>query len=91
MTTIPTDRIARRRSIVFIGLLSACLVLMAFSSNPLIREVQNGIGFAVTVASLQLLPLLARHLGWRWVFTVLAIGPALGAVAMARLRRVRPD
>lgn len=46
MTTIPTDRIARRRSIVFIGLLSACLVLMAFSSNPLIREVQNGIGFA---------------------------------------------
>jgi MFS family permease len=53
--------------------------------------VQNGIGFAVTVASLQLLPLLATRLGWRWVFTVLAIGPALGAVAMARLRRVRPD
>jgi rod shape-determining protein MreC len=46
MTTISTDRTARRRSIVFIGLLSACLVLMAFSSNPLIREVQNGIGFA---------------------------------------------
>ena len=46
MTTISTDRIARRRSIVFIGLLSACLVLMAFSSNPLIREFQNGIGFA---------------------------------------------
>jgi MFS family permease len=53
--------------------------------------VQNGIGFAVTVASLQLLPLLATRLGWRWVFTVLAIGPALGAVAMARLRRLRPD
>jgi MFS family permease len=53
--------------------------------------VQNGIGFAVTVASLQLLPALAPRLGWRWVFTVLAIGPALGAVAMARLRRVRPD
>lgn len=53
--------------------------------------VQNGIGFAVTVASLQLLPLLATRLGWRWVFTVLAIGPALGALAMTRLGRVRPD
>ncbi len=46
MTTLSTDRITRRRSIVFVGLLSACLVLMAFSSNPLIREFQNGIGFA---------------------------------------------
>jgi rod shape-determining protein MreC len=46
MTTLPTDRIARRRSIVFMGLLSACLVLMAISSNPLVREFQNGIGFA---------------------------------------------
>jgi MFS family permease len=53
--------------------------------------VQNGVGFAVTVASLQLLPLLATRLGWRWVFTVLAIGPALGGLAMARLRRLRPD
>jgi rod shape-determining protein MreC len=46
MTTLSTDRIARRRSIVFIGLLSACLVLMAVSSNPLVREFQSGIGFA---------------------------------------------
>ena len=46
MTTLPTDRIARRRSIVFMGLLSACLVLMAISGNPLVREFQNGIGFA---------------------------------------------
>ena len=37
--------------------------------------VQNGIGFAVTVVSLQVLPLLAAHVGWRWVFTTLAIGP----------------
>jgi rod shape-determining protein MreC len=46
MTTLSTDRIARRRSIVFIGLLSACLVLMALSTNPLVRELQSGIGFA---------------------------------------------
>jgi len=46
MTTLSTDRMARRRSIVFIALLSACVVLMAFSSNPLVRELQSGIGFA---------------------------------------------
>jgi len=46
MTTLSTDRIARRRSIVFMALLSACLVLMALSSNPLVRELQSGIGFA---------------------------------------------
>jgi rod shape-determining protein MreC len=46
MTTLSTDRIARRRSVVFIGLLSACLVLMALSTNPLVRELQSGIGFA---------------------------------------------
>jgi MFS family permease len=50
--------------------------------------VQNGIGFAVTVVSLQFLPLLAAHLGWRWVFTTLAVGPFLGAFYMGRLGRV---
>jgi len=46
MTTLVTNRIARRRSIVFGALLSACLVLMALSSNPLVRELQSGVGFA---------------------------------------------
>lgn len=46
MTTLATNRIARRRSIVFVALLSACLVLMALSSNPLVRELQSGVGFA---------------------------------------------
>ena len=50
--------------------------------------VQNGIGFAVTVVSLQVLPLLAAHIGWRWVFTTLAVGPFVGAVYMVRLGRV---
>jgi MFS family permease len=50
--------------------------------------IQNGVGFAVTVVSLQVLPLLAAHLGWRWVFTSLAIGPFLGAASMVRLGRV---
>lgn len=46
MTTLSTDRIARRRSIVFVALLSTCLVFMALSSNPLVRELQSGVGFA---------------------------------------------
>ena len=46
MTTIATDRITRRRSIVFTVLVSVTLVLMALSSNPFVRELQNGLGFA---------------------------------------------
>ncbi|MBA3320265.1 MAG: MFS transporter, partial [Pyrinomonadaceae bacterium] len=49
--------------------------------------VQNGIGFAVTVFSIQLLPLLAAVVNWRWAFTVLACGPIVGAYFMWRLGR----
>jgi hypothetical protein len=42
----------------------------------------------VTVVPLQVLPLLAAHVGWRWAFTALAIGPFVGAWFMARLGRV---
>ena len=41
--------------------------------------VQNGIGFAITIASIQVLPIAAEVIGWRWVFVCLAPGPALGA------------
>jgi rod shape-determining protein MreC len=46
MATIATDRNARRRSIAFGVLVAACLLLMALSSNPLVRELQSGVGFA---------------------------------------------
>ncbi|MEW6210867.1 MAG: MFS transporter [Acidobacteriota bacterium] len=48
---------------------------------------QNGIGFAVTVFSIQLLPLIAGLIEWRWAFTFLAFGPAAGAYFMSRLER----
>lgn len=48
---------------------------------------QNGIGFAVTVFSIQLLPLIASKVEWRWAFTFLAFGPAVGAYFMSRLDR----
>lgn len=47
--------------------------------------VQNGVGFALTIVSIQLVSTLAAAVGWRWVFLTLAIGPLLGAVAVHRL------
>lgn len=46
MTTLISTRSARRRTIAFTVLLAITLVLMAFSSNPFVRDVQSGIGFA---------------------------------------------
>jgi len=46
MTSLLATRSARRRTIAYMVLLAVTLVLMAFSSNPMVREVQGGIGFA---------------------------------------------
>ena len=43
-------------------------------------------GFALTVATIWLIPYLQGFFGWRWAFAFLAVGPALGVVAMLRLR-----
>jgi MFS family permease len=51
--------------------------------------VQNGVGFAITLFSIQLLPLVASRVGWRWTFLSLLPGPVLGALAMVRLGAVR--
>ncbi|WP_108661676.1 MFS transporter [Acuticoccus kandeliae] len=51
-------------------------------------SVQVGLGFALTVFTIWLLPHIAEAVGWRWVFLVLAIGPAFGAASMLRLRRI---
>ena len=47
---------------------------------------QVSIGFALTIVSIRLTPLLASHIGWRWTFTMLAPGPFVGAAAMLALR-----
>ncbi len=52
--------------------------------------VQTSIGFLLTLATIHLLPWLVELLSWRYAFAFLAIGPALGFVAMARLR-AHPD
>ena len=48
---------------------------------------QTSVGFLLTIASIQLVPAIAGAAGWRWAFPVLAVGPALGIAAIARLRR----
>ncbi|MGC2854389.1 MFS transporter [Novispirillum sp. DQ9] len=52
--------------------------------------VQTSVGFLLTLATIHLIPLVAEAVGWRWAFSVLAIGPAIGIWAMARLR-ARPE
>ena len=47
---------------------------------------QTGIGFALTAASIWLLPIVKDSSGWGWAFAMLALGPVVGTAAMLRLR-----
>ena len=48
---------------------------------------QTSIGFLLTLASIQLVPVVQAWAGWGWAFAALAPGPALGTLAMWRLLR----
>jgi MFS family permease len=43
-------------------------------------------GFAITVPTIWLIPVLEDAVSWRWAFAFLAIGPAFGVWAMLRLK-----
>jgi MFS family permease len=47
---------------------------------------QTCIGFLLTTVSIRMMPALVDRVGWQYAFAALAIGPALGIVAMMRLR-----
>jgi len=47
---------------------------------------QTALGFALTIATVQMTPLVAAAFGWPIVLAGMALGPACGIVAMARLR-----
>jgi MFS family permease len=49
---------------------------------------QLAAGFTLTVATIWLIPLLEDSFSWRWAFAFLAPGPALGLLAMLRLKRL---
>ena len=46
-------------------------------------------GFVLTVFTIFLVPVVEEVHGWGWAFMLLAPGPVVGMVAMARLRRIR--
>lgn len=48
---------------------------------------QTALGFALTIFTVQITPTAAAAFGWPAVIAVLAIGPAVGIVAMLPLRR----
>lgn len=52
--------------------------------------VQTCAGFLLTLFTVHLVPPLAAAYGWHVAFAVLAVGPFLGVIAMARLR-AHPD
>ena len=52
--------------------------------------VQTSIGFLLTIVTIQLTPFIVDLTGWRYGFAYLAIGPAIGIMAMLRLRQL-PD
>jgi MFS family permease len=50
--------------------------------------VQTGLGFLLTLVTIQIIPFLTDAIGWDYAFIVLAIGPAFGISSMLRLRRL---
>src|SRR4029077_2339631 len=52
---------------------------------------QTALGLTLTLLTIHLMPYLIAALGWRHAFVPLAIGPAFGVYAMARLRAHPPS
>jgi len=48
---------------------------------------QTAIGFLLTVVTIQLVPVLAGVVGWRWAFLLLVPGPLIGTIAMRSFGR----
>jgi MFS family permease len=48
---------------------------------------QTSLGFLLTMFTIRLVPLMQARIGTQWSFSVLALGPAAGIVAMIALRR----
>lgn len=47
---------------------------------------QTAVGFLLTTVTIQATPVVAGTVGWRWAFLPLVVGPAVGTLAMVRLR-----
>lgn len=49
---------------------------------------QTSLGFLITLVSIQAMPFAVKMVGWHLAFSILAIGPFLGTIAMLQLRRM---
>jgi len=47
---------------------------------------QTAVGFLLTIGSIQVTPVVADAVGWRWAFAPLVVGPLVGTAAMLLLR-----
>ncbi|HEX2780502.1 MAG TPA: MFS transporter [Gemmatimonadaceae bacterium] len=52
---------------------------------------QTSLGFLLTLASIQLVPILAHRIGWPIAMGMLALGPAAGIASIRALRRAPAD
>ena len=52
--------------------------------------IQTALGFALTIFSIQLVPIMVELVGWTYAFMFLAIGPIFGIISMLLLRK-EPD
>jgi hypothetical protein len=50
---------------------------------------QTSLGFLLTMATIQAVPLMVEAVGWRWAFAFLALGPAAGIGSIRRLIAVQ--
>ena len=65
---------------------SACVAeLSTPGTTGTMLTVQTCAGFALTLVTIQLMPVLVAAAGWGGAFGMLALGPALGCMAMLRL------
>jgi len=53
-----------------------------------LMTLQTALGFTLTIATVQATPYLAARFGWPLILSGLAIGPALGVIAMVRHRQI---
>lgn len=72
-----------RRLFVVSALVGAAVNLMLVTLGPG-DTVQ---AFGLTLVTIRGIPWLAENWGWQWAFPILAVGPALGIVAMVALKR----
>jgi len=51
---------------------------------------QTSLGYLISMATIHAVPAIVQGPGWPWAFCALAVGPALGILAIRRLTKINP-